>query len=270
MFCHPYHQTCHPAAGSFRDPLNAMFDMFALTQPMGSQSCRSAYLDAHRAMETQRREQGIRQQQARRTRLQRKERAKPFRVSVIEDSDDALVISIRLIGKYPCHSQLKIAPNGKNSLRVVMTAHRPVHQRVRDVWGHQRLVQTGVEKYKIFSETLSFKTDRRLLVEKVQARAISDDVVIVTIHRPERVPHPEIEAADCADEFEFHVAIHDDAHAEDTPQIVENDENDENDDESSEESAEAAAAIALDVDAASEDSFEIPIDGTVEDCDLDA
>ncbi|MEO2192742.1 MAG: hypothetical protein ABGY24_09865, partial [bacterium] len=73
-----------------------------------------------------------------------------------------------------------------------------------------------------------------------------------------------------ADEFEFHVAIHDDAHAEDTPQIVQNDENDENDDESSEESTEAAAAIALDVDAVSEDSFEIPIDGTVEDCDLDA
>ena len=259
MFCHPYHQTCHPA--SFRGhPFDMLDDMFDLA-PQPS-SCHSAYMNGQRTMERRHREQAIRQQQAgRRARLPKKERAKPFQVSVIEDSDDALVVSLRLVNKCLSQSQLKIEPNGRSSLRVSMTAHRPVHHRVEDMWGRQRLVQTGVEKHKLFSETLNFKTDVPLLVKNVQARAISDDMVIVTI------PYEQTESAGVADEFEFEVASNGDDDAEETPQIEEEDEKD--DDVSEEGCTEVTAALTPDVDAASEDSFEIPIDGTIEDCDLD-
>ena len=123
MNCLPYHQTVHPAG--FRvHPFDVFDDMFNLTRRPSS--CHGAYLDEQRAMETRRREPKTRQQQpARRAKLPTRERAEPFQVSVVEDSDDALVVSIRILGTYPKHSQLKIAPNGRTSLRVSMTACDP-------------------------------------------------------------------------------------------------------------------------------------------------
>lgn len=252
MNCLPYHQTVHPAG--FRvHPFDVFDDMFNLTRRPSS--CHGAYLDEQRAMETRRREPKTRQQQpARRAKLPTRERAEPFQVSVVEDSDDALVVSIRILGTYPKHSQLKIAPNGRTSLRVSMTAMRPVHQRVQDMWGRLRLVQTGVEKHTLFSETLNFKTDVPLLLKNVQARAISEDVVLV------RMPYQREETAGVADEFEFQVVVNSD------PEAEEEDQTEKEDDPSDEE---VTAAIAADVDTASEGSFEIPIDGTVEDCELD-
>ena len=74
------------------------------------------------------------------------------------------------------------------------------------------------------------------------------------------MPYQREETAGVADEFEFQVVVNSD------PEAEEEDQTEKADDPSDEE---VTAAIAADVDTASEGSFEVPIDGTVEDCELD-
>ena len=290
--------------------------MYLTTRPS---TCHSSHLKAQRAMEAKRREQAVRQHRARRAKLAQKGRAKHLQVRLVEADDDALLVSLRVLNQYPEHAQLRIDANGPNSLRVAMVGLRPAFKRVQDFWGHQRLVQHGVEKFTIFSETISFKTDVPLLVNNVQARAVNHDTVIVRIpYAPQQVEENDVDDADddvvddaiendngeyevtvatgmaegdpqreavdhemgdgaCeeataapapeASEGSFEIPIDVDTTSE--PQEIEQEKS------CDEECVEVTAAPAEEISSpklsprASADSFEIPIDGSIEDCDLD-